>query len=65
MAEPGSPAWTARRVMSPCKSICMMDPKGGPYCLGCKRTIDEIGRWPMMDDAERQRVLSELPRRKF
>jgi uncharacterized protein len=63
MAEPAVMR-QQRRVMSPCKSICMMDPKG-PYCLGCKRTIDEIGRWPMMDDGERQRILDELPKRTF
>jgi predicted Fe-S protein YdhL (DUF1289 family) len=53
-----------RRTMSPCKSICMMDPKG-PYCLGCKRTIDEIGRWQMMEEAERQRIVGELKTRKL
>jgi len=50
--------------MSPCKGICMMDPRG-PYCLGCKRTIDEIGRWQMMEEAERQKIVSELKTRKL
>jgi predicted Fe-S protein YdhL (DUF1289 family) len=50
--------------MSPCKGICMMDPRG-PYCLGCKRTIDEIGRWQMMEEAERQRIAGEIPSRKL
>jgi len=64
MASPPSPAPQTRRVMSPCKGICMMDPRG-PYCLGCKRTIDEIGRWPMMDDPERQKIVDELKTRKL
>ena len=38
-----------RRVMSPCIGICTIDRKSG-FCLGCKRTIDEIGRWAMLDD---------------
>ena len=56
---------TARRVMSPCIGICMIDPKGSGFCLGCKRTVEEIGRWMMLDDAERQRILDELPTRKY
>jgi predicted Fe-S protein YdhL (DUF1289 family) len=59
-----APAAQVRRTMSPCKGICMMDPRG-PYCLGCKRTIDEIGRWQMMDEAERQKIASELKVRKL
>jgi predicted Fe-S protein YdhL (DUF1289 family) len=33
------------------------------YCLGCKRTLDEIGRWSEMSEAEHARVLAELPQR--
>ena len=51
-----------RRVMSPCIGICTIEPRS-PYCIGCKRTIDEIGRWVIMDDAERRRILDELPTR--
>ena len=55
----------ARRVMSPCIGICMIDPKGSGLCLGCKRTIEEIGRWAMLDDSERQKILDQLPQRKY
>lgn len=55
----------ARRVMSPCIGICMIDPKGSGLCLGCKRTIEEIGRWAMLDDFERQKILDQLPDRKY
>ena len=54
-----------RRVMSPCIGICMIDPKGSGLCLGCKRTVEEIGRWMMLDDTERQRIVNELPNRKY
>jgi uncharacterized protein len=50
------------RVVSPCIGICTIEVRS-PYCIGCKRTIDEIGRWAIMDDAERRRVLDELPTR--
>ena len=52
-----------RRVMSPCIGICTIDRKSG-FCLGCKRTIDEIGRWAMLDDPERQAIIDQLPGRK-
>ena len=39
-----------------------MDPQRG-LCLGCRRTLDEIARWATMTEAERERVMAELPRR--
>ncbi len=39
-----------------------MDPDRG-LCLGCRRTLDEIARWAQMSDAERERILAELPAR--
>ena len=53
-----------RRVMSPCIGICTLDRKSG-FCLGCKRTIDEIARWPMMADDERRKVVDSLKTRKL
>ena len=50
------------RVISPCIGVCTIQ-AGNPYCIGCKRTIDEIGRWVIMDDAERRLILDELPKR--
>jgi len=64
MAEPASPIYASRHVMSPCKSICIMDAKSN-LCLGCKRTIDEIARWPMMTDDERGTIVNSLKARKL
>jgi len=36
-----------------------MDPQRG-VCMGCCRTLDEIGRWAQMSDAERDRILAGL-----
>jgi uncharacterized protein len=47
-------------LKSPCVKVCQMDPQRG-LCLGCGRTLDEIARWSAMSDAERARVLAELP----
>ena len=30
-------------------------------CLGCGRTLDEIARWIAMSEAERGRIMAELP----
>ncbi len=53
-----------RRVMSPCIGICKLDTQSG-FCLGCKRTLDEIGRWQMLDDPARQAIIDQLPARKL
>ncbi|HUQ73961.1 MAG TPA: DUF1289 domain-containing protein [Burkholderiales bacterium] len=49
-------------LKSPCIKVCEMDPARG-LCLGCRRTLDEIARWGQMSDAERERVIAELPAR--
>ncbi len=48
---------------TPCVQICVLDPESR-LCLGCGRTIDEIARWSAMSEAERQRIMAELPSRK-
>jgi predicted Fe-S protein YdhL (DUF1289 family) len=45
----------ARDLPSPCVSICRMDPASG-FCEGCLRTLDEIGAWSRIDDAEKHRI---------
>lgn len=64
MNQPAQPTYAARRVMSPCKSICIMDRKSN-LCVGCKRTIDEIARWPMMNDDDRRAIIDALKTRKL
>ncbi len=50
-------------IKSPCIKICTVDARSG-LCLGCGRTIDEIGCWTAMSDAERVRIMAELPARR-
>jgi predicted Fe-S protein YdhL (DUF1289 family) len=45
-------------MATPCIGICRLDPQG--YCIGCRRTIDEIGRWRDMSDDERLRMMREV-----
>lgn len=40
-------------VVSPCVSVCTMDRTTG-LCIGCLRTIQEIGAWRTMTMAEKR-----------
>jgi uncharacterized protein len=44
---------------SPCVKICVLDPERR-ICVGCGRTMAEIGGWLRMSDAERIAVKREL-----
>ena len=50
------------RIWSPCKKICLVDPERS-LCVGCFRTLDELGRWTTMSDGERQEVRAALKAR--
>lgn len=50
------------RMESPCINICSIDEARG-LCTGCGRTRAEIARWTSYTDAERRRIMMELPRR--
>ncbi len=54
--------WARDEVQSPCIKICVVHPEER-LCIGCYRTIDEIGRWSRMNVAERQAVIDDLPAR--
>jgi uncharacterized protein len=47
-------------IESPCVKICTLDARSG-LCLGCGRTVNEISRWIEMSEAERARIIAELP----
>jgi hypothetical protein len=47
---------------SPCAKICTYDPDSR-LCLGCGRTLEEIGDWFAMTDAQRRAVMEQLPAR--
>ena len=44
-----------RPVASPCVHVCALDDED--ICIGCQRTVAEITRWSLMDNAERRQVL--------
>jgi predicted Fe-S protein YdhL (DUF1289 family) len=49
-------------IETPCEKICILDQPSG-LCRGCGRNLTEIERWSAYSDAERSRVLAELPGR--
>lgn len=49
-------------IETPCINVCILDP-ASRLCRGCGRTLDEIGRWTLLTDVERRRVMAELPQR--
>lgn len=51
-----------RAVRTPCVNVCVVD-GASSLCLGCYRTLEEIGRWSRFDEAERERIMGELPGR--
>ncbi len=49
-------------IETPCIKVCVVDP-ASRLCRGCGRTLDEIGRWTRLTDAERTWIMAELPER--
>lgn len=49
-------------IATPCINVCVLDQATG-LCRGCGRTVDEIASWARMSDAERERIMNELPQR--
>ena len=47
---------------TPCIKMCMLDVES-ELCAGCGRTLDEIAAWASLGDAERGKVMADLPRR--
>jgi len=47
---------------SPCNSVCRVEVLTG-WCIGCKRTLEEIADWPMLTAHEKRLLLDKLPER--
>jgi predicted Fe-S protein YdhL (DUF1289 family) len=49
-------------LATPCISVCTLDPTRA-YCIGCLRTVKEIGLWRSMDVAEKRAVVAACAER--
>lgn len=54
--------WRRDEIESPCVQICVVHPETR-LCIGCARSIDEIGRWSRLAPEDRRRIMAELPQR--
>ena len=50
-------------VESPCIRVCTLD-ESGQLCMGCFRTIEEIGLWAQLTDTARSRVVGRAALRR-
>lgn len=53
---------TRPNIESPCIKVCAVDGETS-LCLGCGRSLKEIGGWMQLDDAGRREVMDQLPER--
>jgi predicted Fe-S protein YdhL (DUF1289 family) len=53
-----------RQIHTPCISICKLN-ESKTYCVGCKRTRNELFNWAALPEAEQLRIISELEKRTF
>ncbi len=63
LMDPLPSATPPRPIVTPCIKVCVVD-GASSLCLGCLRTLSEIGGWSGLDDAERARIMAELPGRR-
>lgn len=52
-----------KAVATPCIKVCIVDGPTG-LCLGCFRTLGEIGGWSGLTDDRRAEIMAELPSRR-
>lgn len=50
-------------IATPCIKVCVVD-GASSLCLGCFRTLSEIGGWSGLTDDQRAAVMADLPARR-
>ena len=50
-------------IKTPCIKVCVVDGESG-LCLGCFRRLQEVAEWARLTDADRDRIMAELPGRR-
>lgn len=61
MSSPVAPP--PRSIATPCIKVCVVDGASG-LCLGCYRTLAEIGGWSALTEDQRAALMADLPGRK-
>lgn len=52
-----------RSIATPCIKVCIVD-GASSLCLGCFRTLNEIGSWSALTDGQRADIIAQLPERR-
>lgn len=50
-------------IASPCLNVCKLD-TAKTICIGCFRTLSEIGEWSRATDRRKQQIVDEAAKRK-
>ena len=58
-----TPARPPAPIKTPCIKVCVVDGESG-LCLGCYRWLNEVAGWAKLSDADRARIMDELPTRR-
>ncbi len=51
-----------RPIATPCVKVCVVDGESG-LCMGCYRELSEVAGWARLSEAERARIMADLPSR--
>lgn len=54
--------WKRAEIESPCVKLCAVHPVER-ICVGCYRSIDEIGAWSRLTPEARRAIMADLPTR--
>ena len=49
--------------MSPCTKICKLNSE--EYCIGCKRSLEEIKNWIRYSDLDKKKIIETLKTRRI
>lgn len=49
----------APRISTPCVKVCKIEPVSG-ICIGCRRTMAEIGAWSQLSEPQRLEIMRSL-----
>lgn len=54
--------WKRAEIESPCVKLCSVHPVER-ICVGCYRSIEEIGAWSRLSPEARRAIMADLPSR--
>jgi len=58
MAKQAVKSPSGSETPSPCVQVCELD--SDFVCIGCRRTIDEVLKWPEYTDEQKKKVLDRI-----